>query len=255
MDAGADQIVLAGRAGHPVRRAGRDERGARMVVVAGRGLDVDLLAVARDRPHGDGLEHLHAVALRLQHDPVGELGPADAFGEAWVVVEPFRDAGLTTQALAVDHQRLQVLSSGVDRRGEPRRPTADDDQVVDVHHRDALEADLLGELLVGRFGQMGAVGEDDRRDDVVPVVAFLHRPNTVGVDLDVVPLERDPLVTEEPLRPTAVGAPARAVDPDQVVHPASPFERSMGASPRPRPSVTHPPDGGRGRLRGGEGRG
>ena len=47
VDAGADQVVLAGRAGPPVRRAGRDERGARVVVVAGRGLDVDLLAVAR----------------------------------------------------------------------------------------------------------------------------------------------------------------------------------------------------------------
>ena len=81
VDAGADQVVLAGRAGPPVGRAGRDERGARVVVVAGRGLDVDLLAVAPRSTHRDGLQHLDAVALRLQHDPVGELGAADALGE------------------------------------------------------------------------------------------------------------------------------------------------------------------------------
>src|SRR5207342_1784147 len=86
--------------------------------------------------------------------------------------------------------------------------------------RHALEADLLGELLVGGFGKVGPIGEDDRRDDVVAVVALLHRSDPVGVDLDVVPLERDPLVAEEALGPSAVRAPARPVDPDDVVHPA-----------------------------------
>src|SRR6187200_1597485 len=58
---------------------------------------------------------------------------------------------------------------------------------------------------------MGAVGEHDRRDDVVAVVPLLDGPRAVGVDLDVVPLERDALVAEEPLGTTAVGTPARAI--------------------------------------------
>src|SRR6187402_733878 len=65
---------------------------------------------------------------------------------------------------------------------------------------------------------MGAVGEHDRRDDVVAVVPLLDGPRAVGVDLDVVPLERDALVAEEPLGTTAVGTPARAIDADRVVH-------------------------------------
>src|SRR5215216_4794919 len=142
VDAGADEVVLTRRSCHPVRRAGRDERGACVVMVAGRGLDVDLLSVDRDRAHRDGLEHLHAVALRLLDDPVGELRAADALGEPGVVVEAFGHAGLTAEALAVDHQGLQVLAGRVDRGRETGRPAAHDDQVVDMHHRHALEADL-----------------------------------------------------------------------------------------------------------------
>src|SRR5215208_1118591 len=67
--------------------------------------------------------------------------------------------------------------------------------------------------------KVGPVREDDRRDDVVAVVALLHRSDPVRVNLDVVPLERDPMVAQEALGPSAVRAPARPVDPDDVVHP------------------------------------
>ena len=125
VDAGADQVVLALGAGPAVRRARRDQRGARVVVVAGRGLDVDLLAVVRTAVTETACSISTPYRLRLLHDPVGELGAADAVGEPGVVVEPLGHARLTAEALAVDHQRLEVLARGVDRRREPGRTAAD----------------------------------------------------------------------------------------------------------------------------------
>ena len=98
--------------------------------------------------------------------PVGELAAADALGEAGEVVEALSDAGLAADAAALDDQRVDALARGVQRRGEPRGAAADDDQIVEALAGRCLQAQLGGELGVGRLDQHGAVAEEDGRDDV-----------------------------------------------------------------------------------------
>jgi len=206
-----------------------------VVVVAGGGLHVHLVAVARDREDRHGLQELDPVPSRLLDDPLGKLGPPDALREAGIVVEAFGHAGLSAQTLAVDDEGLEVLAGCVDRRREACRASTDDDQVVDVHHGHPLEPDLLGQLLVGGLGQEGLVREDDRGDDVVPVVPGLDDVDAVGILLDVVPFERDTLVAQEALGPSAVRAPACPVHPD-LSHVEVPL---LGSASRHRVFVGH----------------
>ena len=97
-----------------------------------------------------------------------------------------------------------------------------------MHHRGASQADLLGELLVRRLRQMRTVGEQERRDDPLAAVPFLDESDALLVAVDVVPIERHPLIGQELLRSTAVGAPAGAVELD-LGHAATP---SFGSSER-----------------------
>ena len=219
MDAGPDQILLAGRLGAPVRRPRRDEHGAGVVMLAGRGLHVELVVAlvgdARDR---HGLQRLDPVPLGLPHDAIGEVGAADAVGEPGVVVEPFGDARLPAEPLGIDDQGFEVLARRVDAGRETRGTATHDDEVVDVLHRAALQAELVRQFLVRGLGEVRTVGEDDRRDRVGAVVPFLHDARRVGIAVHVVPLVGDALVGEELLGPPAVGAPTRPVDRDRVAH-------------------------------------
>src|SRR5207249_9228004 len=70
------------------------------------------------------------------------------------------------------------------------------------------------QLFVRRLREMRAVAEDDRRDDPLACVAILDEPYPFLVAVDVVPVERHPLIGEELLRPTTVGAPTGAVELD-----------------------------------------
>jgi hypothetical protein len=115
VDSRPDQLVLPGRVRPAVRGAAGDEGGSGVVVVAGGRLHVHLVAVARDREDRHGLQQLDSVPPCLLDDPFGQLGPADPLREAGVVVEAFGHAGLSAKALAVDHERLEILASCVDR--------------------------------------------------------------------------------------------------------------------------------------------
>src|SRR5438132_5505922 len=129
-----------------------------------------------------------------------------------------------------------------------------------MHHGGASQAELLRQLLVRRLGQVRTVAEDDRRDDPLAAVAILDEPDPFLVAIDVVPIERHPLIGEELLRATTVGAPTGAVELDlghagtlrsdrpSVVRPgakrvtrASPWVRGPGRRRR------GPPDGRRSR--------
>ena len=95
-------------------------------------------------------------------EPVRQLGAADALREAGIVVDPVGRAGLAAEGAPLDHERVHPFPGRVDRRRQAGRPTAEDQDVVDGPLRVELEAELPGQLRVGRLEQVAAVGEDDR---------------------------------------------------------------------------------------------
>jgi hypothetical protein len=82
-------------------------------------------------------EELGAEALGLRSEVHHQLGTHDAVGEAGEVLDLGGQHQLTTRLiargrrLALDHQRGEVGTGGVDRCGEPGRAGADDDDVAD----------------------------------------------------------------------------------------------------------------------------
>ncbi len=80
-----------------------------------------------DRP---GDEDLGAEPPRLLERAARQLVAGHARGEAEVVLDPGRGAGLAARRLALDHDRAQALGGAVHGGREPRGPGADDHGVV-----------------------------------------------------------------------------------------------------------------------------
>ena len=146
--------------------AGRDDLARRGVVTHRGAVDARRCRYA-PRP---------AAARRRSARPggsnaLGQLGAADAVGEAGVVVEPLGHAGLAAERRAVERRASRRFSRArVDRRGEPGRPAADDHQVVRRDARVAARARASRRAPRWRARPGGAVGEHDRRDDPLAVV-------------------------------------------------------------------------------------
>jgi len=109
-------------------------------------------------------------------------------------------------------QDLEILPRAVDRGREAGRAAPDDDEVVLAARRRPGEPHGVGELVVGRLGEEGAVGKDDRGDDPLAGVARLHLGRALGLELEVDPREGDPVGREELLGPPTVRAPGGAED-------------------------------------------
>ena len=115
----------------------REDVAAVEVHLARRGVD------PRDRPRH---EHLGAEAPRLLQRAARQLVAGDARGEAEVVLDPRRRAGLAAGRLALDHDRAQALRRPVHGGGQPRRPAADDHRVVLGRGRLGAQPEQLGDL-------------------------------------------------------------------------------------------------------------
>ncbi len=96
-------------------------------------------------------EDLGAELDGLPAGPVGELGAGHAVGEAEVVLDPRRLAGLAAGRLPLDQQGAQPLRRAVDGGAETGRPATDDDEVVEVRGRCGRQAD--GGRHLGRGGR------------------------------------------------------------------------------------------------------
>src|SRR6202000_2903402 len=106
-----------------------------------------------------------AELARLDDRPADQFGAADARGEAEVVLDPPRGPRLAAEHVALHHQRVQPLGGAVDRRAEPGRAAADDQQ-VDLFARRQLEADAEAprELAFARPPQVDAARQPHQWD-------------------------------------------------------------------------------------------
>src|SRR4051794_6432919 len=88
----------------------------------------------------------HGAELsRLERRPPGELGAGEARRKAEVVLDPRARARLTSRGEALDHERAEALGGGVDRRGEPGRAAAQDDDVEALAIYLASQPELIGD--------------------------------------------------------------------------------------------------------------
>ena len=142
-------------------------------------------------------DELGAEAAGLVRRPLGELGALEAAGEAEVVLDPARLAGLAARGLALDEDRAQPLGRAVDGGGEPGGAAADDDEVVVREARLVGDAEALGELEQrGPLEDRAVLEQRDRQ----PVVVDRRDPEQLArlaVALDVEPARRDPVAGEE----------------------------------------------------------
>ena len=84
-------------------------------------------------PRGAFRDHdLRAELLRLRVRAAGELLARNAGRETEIVLDPRARAGLAARRVRLQDQHVQPFRRAVDRRREPRRPGADDDDVADV---------------------------------------------------------------------------------------------------------------------------
>ena len=140
-----------------------------------------------------------AELARLDDGAARELGSGDAGGEAEVVLDPARRAGLPAQGAALDDERLEPLRRAVHGGAQARGPAADHHEVdlfpAREHPSDPERARHLADR--GR-SQLGATGQaHDRRRAVRRLVA---------------PVERQAVAAREVEHPHRGGGRARADD-------------------------------------------
>ena len=157
---------------------------------------------------GDGearpeLVGLHDGALR-------QLAAGDAGGEAEVVLDPHAAAGLAAGRRALQHHRAQPLGGAVDRRGQPRRPGADDDQVVHRLLQRPAEAEGLRQLAVRGVAQQQLAAPGDHGRVGLGQPELLEQLLHLRVGLQVQPGERHPVLGQEVADPEGVRRVARA---------------------------------------------
>ncbi len=109
-------------------------------------------------------QHLGAELLRLGVGAPRQLLPGDARRKPEVVLDPRARPGLSARRVRFEHQHVQPFRRAVHRRREPGRSGADDDEVADVGLIDrVVEAEALGDLLVGRIAEHELAAADQHR--------------------------------------------------------------------------------------------
>ena len=158
------------------------------------------------RRHGQ----LRPELVGLQDRALRQFGPGDAGGEAEVVLDAHAAAGLAARPRALQHQRAQPLRGAVDRRGQPRRPRPDHDQVVDALLQRPAEAERLRQLAVGRVAQQRLAAPGDHRRVGLAQPELLEQLLDLRVGLQVEPGVRHAVLGQEVAHPEGVARVARA---------------------------------------------
>lgn len=82
----------------------------------------------------------------LQDGTVCQLAPRHASGEAEIVFDPHAATRLPPRRGALQQHRSQSLGGSVDRRGQPSRAGAHDDEIIDRPIQRLMDADRIGQL-------------------------------------------------------------------------------------------------------------
>ncbi len=160
-----------------------------------------------------GDAHLGAELLRLVEGARPQRLPGDAGGEAEVVLDLRAGAGLPAGRHGLEHHHVEPLGRAVHRGCQPRRPGADDHQVVHdgcVHHR--VEPEAVGDLGVARVLQHLLTAADEDGDVAGGDVELVEQRLHVRVALDVDVLVGVAVAHQEGLHPQGRRRVERAQD-------------------------------------------
>ena len=161
-------------------------------------------------------QHLGPEAAGLRHSPLREIRPCDAARKAQVVLDHRAGSGLAARRVLLDQQGVQPLGRRVHGVREPRRPAADDDDVVEGKGRRGMEAGLRRQLGVARGDHAAPVREQhDRQARRLPCDRR-EQLAALRVLLDVDPLVGHLVAGQELASREALRGPARAEDADAL---------------------------------------
>ncbi|MFK4386087.1 hypothetical protein ABIA40_005495 [Bradyrhizobium sp. USDA 223] len=105
-----------------------------------------------------------AELLRLGEGAARQRLAGDAGREAQIVLDARAGAGLAAEGAGVDDRDRETFGRSVDRSREPRRPAADDGDIVDTVVLGPTDhADGAAELGLAGIAQHRAAGRDDER--------------------------------------------------------------------------------------------
>ncbi len=128
--AGAFELRQPRHVEPPVARAGGQHDGARAKALAALELDDVVAVLVRERVDALGSDDAHAEARGLHRRALRELGAGDPGGEAEVVLDARRGAGLAAQRDRVDEHGGEAFGRRVDRGSQACRAGTDDDRVA-----------------------------------------------------------------------------------------------------------------------------
>ena len=153
----------------PVLRAGGEKDGASLDAVAALEADDVTGASGLQRDRAVRGRRARVELPRLDDGPPGELGARDPAGEAEVVLDSPRRAGLAAECRALDDERLEALGRAEDRGAETGGPGADDEQ-VDLLEGGQLAADPERARHLPERGppQLTAARQPDQRQLAAP---------------------------------------------------------------------------------------
>lgn len=153
-------------------------------------------ALGGQLPDLDRRDQLGAELQGLEVAAIGQVGAGQAGGEAHVVLDLRAGPRLAARAEAVQHDRAQPFRRPVDRRGQPRRPRADDHEVERLGADPPLQPEALGDPRDARPRRARPLAADDVRELVAgDVQPGQGRP--AGLVLRVDPGVRHLVLVEE----------------------------------------------------------
>jgi hypothetical protein len=147
--------------------------------------------------HLSGADHLGAELERLAAGALRQLSAGDAVGEAEVVLDARALAGLPTGRCAFDQYGAQALGRGIDGSTQPGRPSANDDDVVELGSGIRSKPDMGGDVRVAGCAEHLPFGGDDHWDaSLVRHLSGGQQPLTLGLRGGI-PAVRHPVAGQE----------------------------------------------------------
>lgn len=184
----ADKVPLARHAQPPVMAAGgHQQRATGVFVAAGRVDNVIVVATGHFR-HVLGLEQFHPKALGLGAQTVGKDDPLHPIGKAGHIVQLFRGRGLPAIGRPLDDESIHRFPPGVERRCQPGRAAANDNQRIKGVARAGHQPQFACQFCVARLHQHTAIPKENRGDNAFAAVLCDDKLLGLLVLFDVYPI-------------------------------------------------------------------
>ena len=204
VDAGALEALEVGHVELAVAGARGDDHRPAVDDLAALECDREVVRLAAQLQRSRRDDQARAKAPRLELRPLRQLAAGDAGGEAEVVLDPRRGAGLPAERDGVDRLGVEPFRGTVERGGQARRAAAHDHEVA---HRGCgsarAEAEHRRDLRVGGVAQHH-VAVDQHRGLGRRDAQRLQRRARLRVLVELDPLVRHAVAGEELAQPPRV---------------------------------------------------